>query len=145
MSVNDEQFRWLNAVLWRIVTDAGGVVELGELTIDRQAINGIIVETDDGIVRVTALPDYVAVGSNDPEPPDFKHMNIGNATYSGVPAKMDFMVIPQASEAEKLKAWRDYLQRKVADAFDLPPALLDQYPDWSSVLPDIRAQSKVKP
>jgi len=66
--MNDYQERILKAILHKLLVDAGGELVLGELEIDIDAENGIVVDMDKGLLRIVALPDYISVGPDEPVP-----------------------------------------------------------------------------
>lgn len=92
--MNDFQQRVLKAILYKLVVDAGGELVLGELEIDPDGENGIVVDFDKGLMTVTALPDYISVGKDD-----------------AVPAA-DFEGIPPGEFLEELEKIREGIKNK---------------------------------
>lgn len=110
--VNSEQEKWLKAILWKLATDNDGKLEFGELTLDIESDNGILVEWADGMVTVHAIPDFVQTGVDAPEPPTGELvMEVDGHSVGFDPAyEGEALQFPHQADTDAFKGLRDVLR-----------------------------------
>lgn len=124
----DDELEILRAVLWRMVTDAGGELVLGEQTVDMDARNSVVLTIEAGLIRLIAIPDYVDI----PEPEPIPEQPVAQGSGGSFPSTWQDPVIYKSFDSinsgnimtdEQRRKWLDVIEERMAQYSPLSATL----------------------